>query len=432
VRRACDGDADPDHEVTSRLLRSTYAIVLAGGRGQRLMQLTDHRAKPAVAFAGNLRVIDFTLSNCINSGIRRVSVLTQYKAQSLIRHVTRAWSFLDAGRDEFVDVVPAQQQIGAAWYCGTADAVYQNLGLLRAAGAAHVLVLAGDHVYKMDYGRLVAEHVRRGADVTIASIRVPLGQASELGIMCVDRESRVTAFAEKPCAPPAAPGRPGMALASMGIYVFDAGYLSRELRRDAGEAASCHDFGSDILGRACDRARVFAHDFADSAVDARADMPPYWRDVGTLDAYWEAGMDLVRAEPPLDLHDAAWPIRGLQESLPPSRFATARTSGGVTATQCLVAGGCIVDGTVRRSTLFSRVRVGAGSLVEDALLLPGVTVGRNAVVRRAIVDEGCTLPDGIRIGVHADEDRARFTVTDKGVTLVTAGMLAPGAVASGS
>ncbi len=414
-------------EVSSRILRSTYAVVLAGGRGSRLKQLTDGRAKPAVPFAGNLRIIDFTLSNCINSGIRRVSVLTQYKAQTLIHHVARAWGFLDPNRDEFVDVVPAQQQIGEGWYSGTANAVYQNLDMLREADPEYVLVLAGDHVYKMDYGRIVAEHARRGAEVTVACVEVPLAQASALGVMCVDGDGRVTAFAEKPVNPVAMPGRPGVALASMGIYVFDAAFLYRELCRDAVDTPSCHDFGGNIIPRVCARARVYAHDFSRSCVN-EGGAPPYWRDVGTLDAYWEANMDLIRARPELNLYDDAWPIRGLQDSLPPSKFVFDDDGHRGMAIDSLVAGGCIVGGAaVRRSMLFSKVRIGDGSVVEDSLLLPNVIVGRDVVLRRAIIDERCVLPDGIKIGVFPGEDRARFTVTEKGVTLVTPAMLAQGA-----
>jgi glucose-1-phosphate adenylyltransferase len=406
-------------------LRSTYAVVLAGGRGSRLKQLTDERAKPALPFGGEMRIIDFTLSNCINSGLRRIGVLTQYKSQSLIRHVTRGWGFLDAGLDEFVDVVPAQQQTGEGWYSGTANAVYQNLGMLRDAEVKHVLVLAGDHVYKMDYGRLIAEHVTRGADVTLACIDVPLAQAGAFGVVDVDADGRVRAFDEKPRHPPPLPDRPGFARASMGIYVFDAAFLRRELCRDAGDPCSCHDFGSDILPRAVARARVFAHDFAESCT-GRGGAPPYWRDVGTLDAYWEANLDLTRPQPALDLYDEHWPIRSLQHQLPPAKFVFDADGRRGTAIDSLVGGGCIVSGaTVRRSVLFSKARLGEGSVVEDSLVLPGAVLGRHVVLRRAIVDARCVLPDGIRIGVHPAEDRARFTVTDSGVTLVTAPMLAP-------
>jgi glucose-1-phosphate adenylyltransferase len=407
----------------NHLVRSTFAVVLAGGRGTRLQQLTAWRAKPAMPFAGQLKIIDFTLSNCINSGVRRVAVLTQYRAQSLIRHVTRGWAFLDAGLGEFVDVVPAQQKLGAGWYSGTANAVYQNLDMLRDARPRFVLVLAGDHVYKMDYERLLADHVQHGADVTVTGIEVPIAQASEFGVMCVDADRRVTAFDEKPCQPCAQPGRPGTALISMGIYVFDAAFLYGALARDAADPNSQHDFGHDIIPKALAGARVHAHDFADSCVNG-VGQRPYWRDVGTVDAYWDANMDLVRPRPELDLYDDDWPIRGVQHPLPPARFVHDQDGRRGMALDSLVASGCIVSGaTVRRSLLFSKARVGDGSVVEDSLLLPGAVVGRNVVLRRAIVDKHCVLPDGMKIGVYPSEDAARFTVTPQGITLVTPEML---------
>lgn len=415
IRRA----GDRDNEVLA-----TCALVLAGGRGSRLKQLTDRRAKPSMPFAGNLKIIDFALSNCLNSGIRRVSVLTQYKSQDLIRHVMRGWSVMGPGPDEFIDVVPAQQQTGQGWYSGTADAVYQNLGLLLPeTGARHVLVLAGDHVYKMDYRRIVADHVQRGADVTVACIEVPVAQAREFGVMCVDDDGRIRSFEEKPARCAGLPGRPELALASMGIYVFSAAFLRRELHRDAADPLSQHDFGRDILPGAVARARVFAHDFAQSCVDPDEGCP-YWRDVGTLDAYWQANMDLLRPVPGLDLGDAAWPVRSRGPLLPPARFVAGPGSDRSTVAESLVAGGSVVCGaTVRQSVLSTNVRVGEGSVVEESMLLPGVVLGRNVVLRRAIVDEACVLPDGIRIGLCPAEDRARFTVTENGVTLVTACML---------
>ena len=301
------------------LTASTFAVVLAGGRGSRLKQLTDWRAKPAMPFAGKLKIIDFALSNCINSGVRRVAVLTQYKAQSLIRHVTRGWGFLDASLGEFVDVVPAQQRVDTGWYSGTADAVFQNLDMLREADPEYVLVLAGDHVYKMDYGVMLAEHVRCGADATVACLEVPLEQASAFGVMRIDERARVVEFDEKPSRPLALPGGGDRALASMGIYVFNADFLYRELAHDAAQRGSCHDFGADILPRALERGHVHAHDFTASCVNMVGDRP-YWRDVGTLDAYWEANMDLTQPQPELNLYDDAWPIRSLQHQLPPAKF----------------------------------------------------------------------------------------------------------------
>ena len=370
-------------------------------------------------FGGTLKIVDFTLSNCINSGVRRVAVLTQYKAQSLIRHVARGWGFLDAGQGEFVDAVPAQQRVGESWYSGTADAVYQNLDMVREAGPRYVLVLAGDHVYKMDYGVMLDEHAASGADVTVACLEVPLAQASAFGVMRVDDDGRVIAFDEKPPRPLPLAHRADHALASMGIYVFGAEFLYRELARDAAQPGSRHDFGADLLPRALACGRVRAHDFGASCVD-RVGRLPYWRDVGTLDAYWEANLDLTRPQPELNLYDDAWPIRTAPLQLPPARFLFDEDGRRGMATDSLVASGCIVSGaTVRRSVLFSKVRLGDGSWVEDSLLLPDVVVGRNVVLRRAIVDKHCVLPDGLKVGVFPAEDRARFTVTGKGVTLVT-------------
>ena len=408
------------------LLQSTYTVVLAGGRGTRLKQLTDADAKPAVPFGGQLRIIDFALSNCINSGLRRIDVLTQYKAQSLIRHIMHSWDILDSTLGEFIDVVPAQQQLGEGWYCGTANAVFQNLQMLRDAQPRLVLVLAGDHVYKMDYGRMLADHVRRDAEVSVASIEVPLGQASGFGVMQVADDGRITAFEEKPALPCPRPGCDDVALASMGIYVFDAEVLYAALERDAADAASSHDFGHDVVPQLLQRTRVHAHDYAESCVNM-IDERPYWRDVGTLDAYWEANMDLARTVPELNLYDDAWPIRTQEQHLPPAKFVFDDEGRRGQAIDSLVASGCIVSGaTVRRSLLFSKVRVDDGSLVEDSLVLPHAVIGRRVVLRRAIVGERCVVPDGTRIGVHPAEDRAHYTVSEKGVTLVTREMLGQG------
>lgn len=424
-RRRSDGHDD---------VHATCAVVLAGGRGSRLGQLTDERAKPAMPFAGTLKIIDFTLSNCLNSGVRRVSVLTQYKSQDLIRHLMRGWNLAGAGSDGFVDIVPAQQQTGEGWYQGTADAIHQNLGLLSETGARFVLVLAGDHVYKMDYRCIVADHVRHDADVTVACIEVPVAQACEFGVIQADDDGRIRAFQEKPGCSAGMPGCPDRALVSMGIYVFSASFLHRELHRDAADPLSRHDFGCDIFPALIGRARAFAHDFSRSCVGPDQ-KPAYWRDVGTLDGYWQANMDMTGPAPGLDLNDPAWPVRSRGQLLPPARFLAGADGHGGTVIDALVAGGSVVTAaTVRRSVLSTNVLVGEGCVVEDSLLLPGVVLGRNVLLRRAIVDQDCVLPDGIRIGECAAEDRARFMVTEEGVTLVTARMLGqcvPGSASGG-
>ncbi|MBL8345166.1 MAG: glucose-1-phosphate adenylyltransferase [Rubrivivax sp.] len=406
------------------LAEQTYAIVLAGGRGSRLAQLTDNRAKPAVPFAGKFQIIDFALSNCVNSGLRRVGVLTQYKAQSLIRHVERGWGFLAASLGEFVEVVPAQQQQGEWWYSGTANAVFQNVDLVREAAPRHVLVLGGDHVYKMDYSVMLAEHAARGAATSIACIEVPLEEACDFGVLAVDEDGRVLAFDEKPARPRPLAGRPRHALASMGIYVFDTEVLLDALARDAADAASSHDFGRDVLPALVRAGRVHAHRFETSCVNV-VDGRPYWRDVGTVDAYWAANMDLTRVVPELNLYDDAWPILSLQRQLPPAKFVFDDDGRRGTAVDSLVSSGCIVSGaTVRRSILFSKCRVAEGSVVEDSVVLPNVNIGREVKLSRTVIDKHCRLPDGFRAGFDAVADRARgLHVTPAGVTLVTPQML---------
>ena len=408
----------------SHLTERTYTLVLAGGRGSRLHQLTDWRAKPAVPFAGNLKFIDFALSNCVNSGLRHVAVLTQYKAQSLIRHIERGWSFLAASLGEYVDVVPAQQQHGESWYSGTANAVYQNLGMIEEARPDLVLVLAGDHVYKMDYSIMLAEHATRGAEITVACLEVPIEQASEFGVMSVDVEQRIIAFVEKPQRPIGLAHRPTYALVSMGIYVFDADLLVAELVRDAADPCSTHDFGRDIIPSLLTRRRIFAHSFKDSCVNM-VDTTPYWRDVGTVDAYWEANMDLTSVVPDLNLYDDDWPILSLQRQLAPAKFVFEEGARRGEAHNSLVSSGCIVSGAnVRHSVLFSKVKVGEGSLIEDSVVLPDVTMGRNVSLRRAVVDKHCRLPDGFCAGLDASQDRARgFHVSRNGVTLISPEML---------
>ena len=409
---------------TSELARDTLALVLAGGRGSRLGPLTDWRAKPAVPFGGKFRIIDFSLSNCVNSGIRRIGICTQYKAQSLIRHVQRGWSFLDGRFQEFVELLPAQQRVTVDWYRGTADAVYQNLDILRRHAPKYVLILGGDHVYKMDYARLLAEHVDRGAEVSIGCLEVPIELASQYGVMAVDDAGRVVAFVEKPPKPPAAPGQPDVSLASMGIYVFDAAFLYDQLVRDAADTTSRHDFGRDIIPAMLAAGnKVYAHRFADSCVNM-VEGRPYWRDVGTIDAYWEANLDLTHVTPDLNLYDDHWPIWTYQEQLPPAKFVFDTTNRRGTALDSLISGGCIISGSsVRRSLLFSNVHVHSYCDVEDAVVLPDVELHRNVRLRNCVIDRYCTLPTGLEIGFDAAEDRKRFFVTERGVTLVTPDML---------
>jgi len=412
---------------TGDLTRNTYAMVLAGGRGSRLHQLTDWRAKPAVHFGGKFRIVDFTLSNCVNSGIRRIGVATQYKAQSLIRHLQQAWSFLDGRFHEFIEILPAQQQIDEQrWYRGTADAVFQNLDVVRRARPEFVLVLSGDHVYRMDYSRMLAEHVASGADMTVGCIEVPLAEARDFGVMAVDDTQRIVRFTEKPAQPDPVPGRPDVALASMGIYVFNAGFLFEQLLRDADDPKSSHDFGKDLIPHAVARYRVQAHRFADSAIRAPGEsaQPPYWRDVGTLDAYWAANLDLVQVTPELNLYDQSWPIWTWQPQSPPAKFVFDDEGRRGQAIDSMVAGGCIVSGaSVRRSVLFNSVRVHSYATVEDSVVLPGVDIGRGAVLRRCIVDRRCAIPPGLQVGVDPEADRQRFHVTASGITLVTPEML---------
>jgi glucose-1-phosphate adenylyltransferase len=404
--------------------KNALALILAGGRGSRLEQLTDWRAKPSVPFGGKFRIIDFALSNCVNSGMRRIGVCTQYKAQSLIRHVQRGWSFLDGRFEEFVELLPAQQRVQPSWYKGTADAVYQNLDILRRHAPRHVLILAGDHVYKMNYGAMLNEHIARGAKMSVACIEVPLDAARSLGVMSVDDERRVIGFQEKPDAPTPGPNRPDHTLASMGIYVFDAPFLYAELLRDADDSSSSHDFGRDIIPSLVTRgADVYAHDFVSSCVNMNAGRP-YWRDVGTVDAYWEANIALTDVVPELNLYDADWPIWTHQEQLPPAKFVYNADSRRGIATDSLVSGGCIISGSrVNRSLLFSGVHVHSYCAIEESVILPNVDVGRNVVLKRAVVDKHCRLPAGTSIGVDREQDRRRFHVTERGVTLVTPEML---------
>ena len=407
----------------STLTKNTLALILAGGRGSRLKDLTNWRAKPAVPFGGKFRIIDFPLSNCMNSGIRRIGVVTQYKSHSLIQHIQRGWGFLRGEFNEYVELLPAQQRIEEEWYKGTADAVFQNLDILRHIDAEFILILAGDHVYKMDYGQMLAGHVRNKADMTVACLNVPLQDAQAFGVMAVDVTDRVLQFREKPSDPDPIPGIPDQALASMGIYVFNAAFLYEQLIRDADDSHSSHDFGHDIIPHMIDKYRVYAHRFADSCVNSTGDKH-YWRDVGTIDAYWEANMELTKVVPELNLYDRQWPIWTYQEQLPPAKFVFDNDDRRGLATDSLISGGCIISGSaVHDSVLFSDVRVNSYSLIEKSVILPQVEIGRDVTLKRVVVDKGARIADGMSIGVNPEEDRKSFYVSEKGITLVTAEML---------
>jgi glucose-1-phosphate adenylyltransferase len=404
----------------SRLTRGTLAVIMAGGRGERLRDLTEDRCKPATPFGGKFRIVDFVLSNCVNSGIRQVSVLTQYKAHSLVQHIQRGWGYLRGEFGEFVEIIPAQQRLGPEWYQGTADALWQNMEIIRAHRPLHVLVLAGDHIYKMDYGPMIGLHVEKEADITVGVVEVPLDRAKEFGVLTVDESNRVLRFDEKPQNPEPVPGRPDIALASMGIYVFNPKLLERLLRADAEDPTSVHDFGKNVIPDAIDKLRVFAYPFE----DVRTKAQNYWRDVGTVDAYYDANMELVRVSPELNIYDEQWPIWTYQEQLPPAKFVFDDPDRRGAAIDSMVSGGCIISGSrVTRSLLFSNVRVSDYSTIEQSVVLPRVRVGERCVIRRAIIDEGALVPDGMQIGVDPAADKERFYVTESGVVLVTAAML---------
>jgi glucose-1-phosphate adenylyltransferase len=408
----------------SNLTKNSVALILAGGRGSRLKDLTSHRAKPAVPFGGKFRIIDFPLSNCINSGIRRVGVLTQYKSHSLMRHIQRGWGFLRGEFNEYVDLLPASQQRDSGdWYKGTADAVFQNLDILRVSKAEFVVILAGDHIYKMDYGQMLACHVKNNADMTVACINVPLQEAKGFGVMAVNDEDRIVEFAEKPAKPKHMPGDPTKALASMGIYVFNAEFLYEQLIRDAENDTSTHDFGGDIIPYLISRARVYAHRFEDSCVGARNDLH-YWRDVGTVDAYWEANMELTRVIPELNMYDHVWPIWTYQEQLPPAKFVFNDDDRRGEATDSLVSGGCLISGSsITSSVLFSNIRVHSYCEIEGAVILPNAVIHRHAKLKNVVIDKGVHVPEGIEIGFDLAADKKRFYVSEKGTVLVTREML---------
>src|SRR5438477_1151020 len=416
--------AAPDRSTMAQLARQTVAIALAGGRGTRLWERTEWRSKPAVPFGGKFRIVDFALSNCLNSGLRRIGIATQYQSHGLIHHLQRGWSFLDGRFNEFIELLPAQQTSNCDWYKGTADAVYQNIDVLRRHGARYVLVLAGDHIYKMNYTCMLHEHVERGADMTVGCVEVPQEEATQLGVMEVDKDYHVIGFEEKPANPRAMPARAGHALGSMGIYVFNTEFLAEALIDDAMDEASSHDFGHDIIPRLLNGgARIYAHSLKDSCVQLD-EAEPYWRDVGTVDAFWEANIELTRVTPALNLYDETWPIWTYQEQLPPAKFVFDIEGRRGAAVDSMVSGGCIISGsTIRNSLLFSNVRVHSFCDVREAVLLPEVEVGRNAVLHRVIVDQGTKIPAGLRAGVDPAADRKRFHVTENGVTLITPSML---------
>jgi len=404
----------------SRLTSGALAVVMAGGRGERLHDLTLNRCKPATPFGGKFRIVDFVLSNCVNSGIRQIFLMTQYKGQSLIQHVQRGWSYLRGELGEFIDVVPAQQQIGDFWYRGTADCVYQNLELIRAHRPKYVLVLAGDHIYKMDYGPMIAYHVEKGADITVGVVEVPVDKAREFGVLSATEWNRVTRFTEKPRDPETIPGRPDVALASMGIYIFNAQLLEKLLVEDAQNAQSAHDFGKNIIPGAIDDLQVFAYPFTD--VKTRAQN--YWRDVGTVDAYYEANIELVHVAPELNLYDEEWPIWTYQTHQPPAKFVLDEDGRRGMAINAMVSGGCIISGAmINQSLLFSNVRVDERSTIYRAVILPQVRVRERCTIQNAILDEGCEIPAGTTIGVDRAVDAARCHVTERGIVLVTPDLL---------
>lgn len=412
-------DNTAKNKTTAEILRKTLALVLAGGEGSRLKDLTQWRAKPAVPFGGKYRIIDFVLSNCVNSGIRKIGVLTQYKSNSLIRHVQRGWSFMRYEAGEFVELLPAQQRVDKEWYRGTADALYQNLDILRRHKPEYVLVLGGDHIYSMDYSRMLKEHVTSGADVTIGCIEVPREEATGFGVMSVDEDFKVTKFTEKPVDPEAMPGKPNKALASMGIYVFSTEFLFQKLIKDHDDKESSHDFGKDIIPSIIDENYVLAYPF----VNERGE-PDYWRDVGTLESYWQASMDLCSITPELNLYDRDWPIWTYQAQQPPAKFAFDDDSRRGKAIDSLVSAGCIISGaSVKRSIISSGCVIHSYACVTNSVLLPKVEVGRHCRIQNAIIDKGAKIPSGTIIGEDRVEDAKRFLVDENGLVLVTPEML---------
>ncbi len=410
---------------TQPLARDAMAYVLAGGRGSRLKELTDRRAKPAVYFGGKTRIIDFALSNALNSGVRRMAVATQYKAHSLIRHLQRGWNFLRPERNESFDILPASQRVSETqWYEGTADAVYQNIDIIDSYAPEFMIILAGDHIYKMDYELMLRQHVDSGADVTVGCLEVPRMEAVAFGVMHVDEEDTITAFVEKPADPPGIPGQPDVALASMGIYVFRTKFLMDQLRRDAATPGSSRDFGKDLIPYIVEHGKAVAHRFSRSCVRASTESEAYWRDVGTVDAYWAANIDLTDIIPELDLYDTSWPIWTYAELTPPAKFVHDEDGRRGMAVSSLIAGNCIVSGaSLKRSALFTGVRVNSYSRLEEAVILPETRIARNVSLRKVVVDRGVVIPEGLVVGEDPELDARRFRRTESGICLITQTMI---------
>ncbi len=408
-----------------RLEQQTMAFVLAGGRGSRLKELTDNRAKPAVYFGGKTRIIDFALSNAVNSGIRRIGVATQYKAHSLIRHLQRGWSFFRAERNESLDILPASQRMDDEnWYKGTADAVTQNIDIIQGYGPKYILILAGDHIYKQDYSLMIRQHVESGADVTVGCIEVPRMEASAFGVMKVDETDRILEFVEKPADPPAMPGHPDLALASMGIYVFETEYLIKLLRKDAANPDSENDFGGNIIPDIVKNGKAVAHPFSRSCVRSANESEPYWRDVGTIDAFWQANIDLTDFTPELDLYDNSWPIWTYSELTPPAKFIHNEDGRRGQALSSMVAGGCIISGSqLHRCMLFTGVRTNSFSQLEGVVAMPYVVIGRNARLTNVVIDREVVIPDGLVVGEDPELDSKRFQRTENGICLITKPMI---------
>lgn len=414
-----------DYRIPSPLAREAMAYVLAGGRGTRLFELTDRRAKPAVYFGGKSRIIDFALSNALNSGIRRISVATQYQAHSLIRHLQRGWNFLRTERNESFDILPASQRVSETqWYEGTADAVFQNMDIIEDYGPRYIVLLAGDHIYKMDYEIMLRQHVESGADVTIGCLEVPRMEATGFGVMAVDTKDRVIDFVEKPKNPPGIPDKPDYALASMGIYVFATKFLMEQLRRDAATPGSSRDFGKDIIPYIVKNGTAYAHRFTNSCVRSPNEEVAYWRDVGTVDAYWKANIDLCDVTPQLDLYDRDWPIWTFAEITPPAKFVHDFEGRRGSAVNSLVSGDCIVSGGSLTKTLLSTgSRVHSYSELHEAVVLPYCSIGRGARLHKVVLDRGVQIPEGLVVGEDPEFDAKWFRRTADGVTLVTQNMV---------